>query len=331
MTAGQYDATGHDGRAVSGSDPGGSDRGGASGAASVERVDDRLGLAVQRIGLSGRSLVTYARDHVAVRTPSRADFRDGNTLDLLAPPAPEDLAGWVERFRDTIGVLGAAHVQLRWEQPLPGDAPPEPPLSDPAVAAALRTQGFDLVPTTVMLLGRLVAPAAPGGVELIPVEAPSAVPGGAVDRRWHAATVLYRYEDGQTPDEWREVDQGFTDWSVDVQRELTTAGRCQVWVAMRHGTPVGRLSMLHDRQGLAAVEDVIVHPVHRRRGIASALTHRAVAHHLDADAQARVGIGAEPGSGADRLYRRLGFRPHATVWTAVRHEVGGTGTRRDGR
>jgi GNAT superfamily N-acetyltransferase len=285
--------------------------------AEVRRLEDRLGLAVVRASLSGRSLVTYARDHVTVRTPSRPDFRDGNTLDLLGPPAPEDLARWLARFEETTGRLGATHVQLRWETPLDPDTPPTAPSPDPALAAAVHELGFTLTPISVLLLDDLVAPqAAPA--ELLAVEAPSAVPGGPVDRRWHAATVLYRYETGEDPDAWREVDEDFVAWAVDVQRELTTDGRALVWLAMRHGGPVGRLTLAHDRQGLAVVEDVIVHPVHRRLGIASALTHTAVAAHLDDHPGSRVGIGADPDGPADHLYRRLGFRPHATVWTALR-------------
>lgn len=284
----------------------------------VRRRDERLGLAVDRAGRSGRTLVTYARDHVTVRTPSRPDFRDGNTIDLLAPPAPDQLDGWIDRFRATIGVMGVQHVQLRWEEPLAVDAAPTVPTPDPALAAAVADRGFQLAAVTVLLLDRLVGTAPSASIELIPVAPPSAVQGGVVDRRWHAATVLYRYMDGDDPAAWRAWDQAFTDWSVDVQRELAAAGRAQMWIAVRHGAPVARLTLLHDRQGLAVVEDVVVHPVHRRLGIASSLTSRAVATHLEADPGSRVGIGADPGSAADLLYRRLGFRPHATVWTALR-------------
>jgi GNAT superfamily N-acetyltransferase len=281
------------------------------------RVDDRLGLALERTGLSGRTLVTYARDHVTVRTPSRPDFRAGNSLDLLAPPSPDALAGWIERFDATIGMLGVRHVQLRWEEALAVDAPAEQPRLDPTLHDALRAVGFDVSAVTMLLLDELrAAPAA--HVDLEPVAPPSAVAGGAVDRRWHAATVLYRYETGTTPDEWRAWDEDFVSWSVEVQRELALDERAQVWLAVRHGGPVGRLTVLHDRQRLAVVEDVIVHPAHRRRGIASALTHRAVSTHLAVLPGSRVGVGAEPGSSAERLYRRLGFRPHATVWTARR-------------
>ncbi len=283
----------------------------------VERIDDRLGLAVCRASLSGRTLVTYARDHVTVRTPSRHDFYDGNTLDLEAAPDPGELDRWVARFSDTIGMLGAQHVQLRWETPLAPDAPAAPPVPDPDLAAALDRCGFGLTPVTVLLLDEPVAPPpAPG--EVVPVAPPSAEPGGAVDRRWHAATVLYRYETGEDPEAWRDVDQAFVAWSVDVQRELALAERCQLWLTMRHGAPVARLHVVHDGQGLACVEDVIVHPVHRRQGIAATLTYRAVDAHVQVHAGSRVGIAAEPGSAAERLCRRLGFRSHATVWTARR-------------
>jgi GNAT superfamily N-acetyltransferase len=281
----------------------------------IRRLEDQLGLAVERASLSGRTLVTYARDHVTVRTPSRPDFRSGNTLDLLAPPASDDLPRWVDRFAATTGRLGAPHVQLRWETPLAPDTPPLAPAPDEELAAAAAGLDLELTAVTVLLLDALVPPA-PAPAELVPVEPPSAVPGGPVDRRWHAATVLYRYETGDSPGDWRDRDDAFVTWSVDVQRELARDGRARVWLAMRHGGPVGRLTLAHDRQGLAVVEDVIVHPVHRRLGIASALIHAAIAAHLDAHPGSRVGLGADPGGPADHLYRRLGFRPHATVWTA---------------
>ena len=291
-----------------------------AGGPSIRRVDTGLGLAVLRAGLSGVTLVTYTRDHVAVRTPSRPDYHDGNTLDLTGgAPAPGDLDGYLARYQETVGALGAQHVRLRWEEPLAPDAPPSVPEADPGLAAAAAAHGLELSALTVLLLADLPPPAGSGPAAVCePVPPPEGEPGGAVDRRWHASSVLYRYAVGDTPDEWRGEDGGFTAWSVEQQRELARVGRCRVWVATRHSIPVARCTLLHDRQGLAVVEDVVTHPAHRGRGIASGLVHAAVGDHLDTDPGARVGVAAAPGPAGEVLYRRLGFQPHATVWTAHR-------------
>jgi GNAT superfamily N-acetyltransferase len=274
----------------------------------VRRVDEQLGLSILRASLSPRTLVTYARDHVTVRTPSRPDYHDGNTLDLEHVPTPASIDAWLDRFRSTIANLGVAHVQLRWETP--GASP-----VDPALEEALGERGLALHPTRVLLLDRLQpAPEAPAEIQAL---APPTGAGGAVDRRWHGATVLYRYE-AEEPDEsgWRFWNEDFIAFSVEVQRELALAGRTRVWLATRHGAPVGRLTCTHDRQGLAVIEDVVVHPVHRRLGVATAMTHAAVTEQLAHEPDTRIGLGVDPGSVAERVYARLGFGLHATVWTA---------------
>lgn len=283
----------------------------------VRRVDERLGLAVLRAPLSARTLVTYARDHVTVRTPSRPTFADGNTLDLEARPTPDELAGWMERFRSTTGQLGAVRPQLRWEERAPSGREVTS-TADPGLVAAATELGLVLHARVVLLLEAL-APVPMAPARLDPVEAPSAAPGGPVDRRWHAATVLYRYEQqerGDHPKGWRDWDEDEVAWRVEVQRELALEGRARVWLAARHGAPVGRVTLTHDRQGLARIDDLVVHPVHRRRGIGAVLVHEAVAARLEVDPTARVGAVAAPASVGLRLARRLGLRDHAVVWTA---------------
>ncbi len=280
-----------------------------TGGRRVRRVDDRLGLAVLRAGLSGRSLVTYARDHVTVRTPSRPTFTDGNTLDLLAAPDPAALDGWVDRFATTIAVTGARCTQLRWEEPPTGP--------HPALTTVLDGAGFSLTTPGVALLDDLQRRPFPAGVSVVDVAAPSVSgdAGAVTDRRWHAATVLYRY---LAPcGGYHDFDAEDAAWRADVQRELAAAGRARVWVAMRHGAPVARCTVVHDRQGLAAVEDVVTHPVHRRSGVAAALVSHAVAEHLARQPASRVGI-ATPTSSMVRLAAALGFAPHAVVVTARR-------------
>ena len=283
----------------------------------VRRLDEDLGLAVCRVPLSGRTLVTYARDHVTVRTPSRPSYLDGNTLDLVLPPDPAGVGGWVDRFSETIARLGAEQVQLRWEEPLAPDAPPSASKPHPAVAAAAAALGLTISSATVLLLD---APIDPGvELEVSPVAAPSAVPGLGTDRRWHGAAVLDRYREGEGPESWTEAARdvsGAGAWRLDVQRELANSGRAQLWVATRHGAPVARVVIYDDRQRLAVVEDLVVHPVHRHRGIAAGLAHRAVTEHLAAFGRERVGVVVAPSSPGESVFRRIGFRPHATVFRA---------------
>jgi GNAT superfamily N-acetyltransferase len=280
--------------------------------AKVRRLDERLGLAVARLPLSARTLVSYTRDHVAVRTPSRPQEPSGNSLDLLAPPAPAEVERWLQRFEETVGRLGATHPRLRWEVPV--DAP-APAVAD-GLADALASHGLRLETSTVLLLKDLAeAPAAPA--ELVPVDPPTSGQ-RATDRRWHAATVLYRYAHGSTPEEWRTWDEERVAWKIDVQRELAVSGRARVWLALRHGAPVARLTVHHDRQGLASVDDLVVHPAHRRLGIATALARTAIAGHLRAVPDGRVGVEVPPGGAAAGLAARLGLRPHATIVLATR-------------
>ena len=284
-------------------------------APTVRRIDDRLGLAAMRVALAPRTLVTYARDHVTVRTPSQPGFFAGNTIDLEAVPAAEDLAGWITRFEDTVGQMGVAHVQLRWERPPGEDAGID--------QEAAKTHGLALFAQHVWLIDADTFDAAhtidPNNVQahVNALPAPGSAPSADVaERQWHAATVLLRYLHGDHPDQWRAFDPEAVALTVDVQRELAAAGRTQVWVASRHGMPVGRVSLTHDRQGLATLSDLVVHPVHRRIGIGSVLLHRALRHHLDAVAGGRVAIYTDTLDAP--LFAQNGFGPHATVWTARR-------------
>lgn len=277
---------------------------------TVRRVAGRHGLAVLRASLPPMALVTTTPDGVVVRTPSRPDFHDGNVLDLAR--VPDDLARPLRRALEQAGAIGAERVRLRFEEPLAADAAlgVVPPMS-PALVAGCTAHGLAHHDLAVLLHDGPIAAAVspPAGVEVV---GPLAGRGdAALERRWHGVAVLQRYAAGEGPAEWRDVDGAFAAWSHGVRRALALAGRARVLLAIRQGMPVGTVSLVDDGAGTAVVEDLVVHPVHRGRGIATALVARAAS---DATLHGtRIGTVVEPGSSSDGLHRRLGFRPHAVV------------------
>lgn len=278
----------------------------------VRRVEGRHGLAVLRASLSPVTLVTATPEGTVVRTPSRPDLHDGNVLDLARVPDAGGLARALRRAEEQARAVGAERVRLRLEEPLAADAAPGevPPLAAGLVAAS-REHGLSHHDLVVLLLDAASVPvvSTPGGVELL---GPLAAEGdAALDRRWHGVAVLQRYAEGDDPVAWRAVDEGLAAWAHGVRRALALAGRARVLLALRQGIPVGTVTLVDDGAATAVVEDLVVHPVHRGRGIATALAHRALAD--PALGAMRVGAVVGPGSTSERLHRRLGFRPHAVV------------------
>lgn len=254
-----------------------------------------VGLTANRITLGPTSAVTLARDHLVVRTPSRPDFLAGNMLQLLGTPTSEEIGGWLETFRRTIGALpGVEHVWLQWETEHGA-----PPFADDT---ARHPTGDDwrLESATVMALDHLVAPDRHAPLEIVPVADP---------RHWHGATVLYRHAGwGGDDDFWR--------WRTEVLKAQVVAGRGALWLGFHQGIPVTRAAVVHDN-GLAVVDDVVTHPAHRGLGLAGAVCHRAVADHRDRHPEDLVVVLTQPDGPGRRLYDRLGFSPISTVWTVM--------------
>jgi len=277
---------------------------------TVQRIDDRMGLAVERVVVSARTVVTYTRDHVVVRTPSHPNDTRGNTLDLVGIPQVDELPVWVKRFADTIGMIGATTTRLRFEHAVV-DEPPADTL------AWLSQAGFSVRVNTVYLrdatlpIGRVNADirllaAEPEGVDVV------------VDRQWFAADVIDKYRRGTDVAEYVVRDDTEYTESTAVLREHAVAERARVFVAYRYGTPVGRIVATHDRQGLVVIHALVVHPVHRRSGIGSSLLATAIAGYSNQTPPVRVGVSVPAGSDVHVLIDREGFHPHAVVYTAER-------------
>lgn len=255
------------------------------------------GLAAQRLGLGPATLQTTVHDHVALRTPERPDHWRGNALHLFAPPA--DPAAALVRFDRTIGhVPGVRRRVVAWET--------EGTADDPGVALP---HGLEVSSRQVGVLPAEAAvdpPSIPADVSLVRAGTPG---------QWAGAKVLYLQTD------W-VGDEPFWRWLVDQQRQVVEAGGGIVLVAYRFGVPVGRAGLFVAREDtaavgdrLAAVEDVVVHPLHRGRGVGTALVLAATDVARRLLPEVRVVGRAAPRSPAADWLARLGFVPTSRSWT----------------
>lgn len=276
--------------------------------ADLTRRDDGLALRALRVGVHPDALVLRSGTDVIVRTPARPDHRDGNVVDLLAPPPADEVAARLEGARRLMEPVGVSHLHVRYEL-----APGQP--DDPARVAGFVAAGcaVDVLRVLVLDAGALPegASAPPASVTIERLDGPD---GDVIaGRRWYAAAVLDRYAHGDDVDAWRSWDDEWGAWDRERVTALARAGRAEVWLASRHGMPVATLTLVDDRDGLVVVEDVVTHPAHRRRGIARALLVTALASLRGSRSLEHVAIAARPGAPAEALYLGLGFAPVADV------------------
>ncbi len=289
--------------------------------------EEGVALRALRLTVAPRALVTRAGTDVVVRTPSRPDHHGGNVVDLLAPPAADAVPALVARVRRLLEPTGVARPHLRWERPVGA--------ADPEVEAALAVAGS---PPEVTHVLRIPAPADrhadAGGPAVARLPVPGRDPGAddaATARRWHGAEVLQRYFEGDLPAAWRaRATDGaaWAAWDRGRVRELAALGRADVWLATAQGVPVATLTVLRDGAGAAHLEDLVTHPVHRRRGVATALVTAAVAAEHAAAPGVVVTAEVVPDGPSAPLFARLGAVPVAEVVSALPAARGPAGPHR---
>ncbi len=161
----------------------------------------------------------------------------------------------------------------------PVDRPPD-------LAHRLERRGFSLgMQAVAMRCDRVVQPVVPGSVR---IEEP--VPG--------------RYGI------WADTMCRSFDFPADVGvlgRRVLDIPEARLYLATVDGEPAGT-TLLYSAYGMGCVDFVGTLPEYRRRGVASALTARAVA---DSHALGNrwTGLEVAAGSAAESVYRRIGFRP----------------------
>jgi len=115
-------------------------------------------------------------------------------------------------------------------------------------------------------------------------------------------------------------DHSFLRWALTAIDTVSMPLSGYVWEEA--GRVIGNVSLIpfvNSRKKVYLIANVVVHPDHRRKGIARALTTRAMQHALQRQASAVWLHVREKNDAAIALYRQLGFHEVATrtTWKAI--------------
>ena len=226
-------------------------------------------------------------NYLVIRTPSNPTFFWGNYLLFSDPPGSGDDVRWRSIFTEEIGgPPDTQHQTFGWDMPSGESGHIQPFLDD----------GYIFVDQVVLTTREILpAPAPTKGVEFRPLR---------TTQDWEQAMEnQIRCRDSAHDESHYRVFKGdqMSRYQKMEQRQLAA------WYGAFIGSElVGDLGIVHD-QKLGRFQSVETHPAHRRRGIASGLIHSAANHAFEEfDLQCLVLV-ADKGSGAERLYKSLGF------------------------
>jgi len=229
----------------------------------------------------GGSDVEHRDRHIVVRTPSNPTFWWGNFILFAEPLRPGDVAERLGLWADAFP--GADHVAWGIDS------------VDGTIGAEdeLERAGFELSRDTVLTATALRRPGRDVEAELRPL---------AGDEDWQQALGLRL---ACLPDDERHTEP-FVRAHLAGSRALCERGVATWFGAFEEGTLRAALGIVSVEGDLARFQMVETHPEARRRGLATALLHRAGTAALAAGASTLV-IVADPGYHAIEAYRAVGF------------------------
>ncbi len=222
-------------------------------------------------------------DYLAIRSPHNPTYWWGNFLLLSAPPALGEAGAWLATFATEFPE--AKHVAL-------GIDVTEISAVD---VSALVEEGLGLKRSAVLTATAVHEPPRPN-------------PGATYrelsgDDDWRQSAdlraVLNEGEPGSEP--------AFMAARIAAERALTEAGYGSWFGAFIDGQLVAQLGLITDGSGIARYQNVETHPGWRRQGLAGTLVWRAGQHGIDDLAARTLVMAADPGYGAIRVYRSVGF------------------------
>lgn len=240
------------------------------------------------LGLAAtRGTITDRGDYVVIVTPDDPGYYYGNLLLMPAPPQVGEVAFWMRRFGDELGKNPAIkHVTLWWDG-VTGDAGAE----DELVA-----NGFKIERSVVLTADTITAP-----VHAVNQLSPEQV----------LDTADLAFATGDRHDEnYRDFLLRRARW----QSALVTRGLAKFFGVYEQDELVASLGLV-PMGNVARYQDVQTAVAFRRRGFAAALLATA-AREVPAP---RYAIMSTPGSDAERVYMRVGFRVAELTVSACRY------------
>ena len=230
-----------------------------------------------------------------VRDPAHPDVWDANHVSEVRARTAAEIDQVLKRADETLG-----HCRHRLFV--------VDPLTPPAVAARLALDDYrELVPTIQLVL-RDSLRAEPRSLDLRPV---------TTEEDWQTIEELVRHDhvEGartQAHSMPAEVTRGM------VASYRKKAPAYQFFLAREDGVDCAYGAGVLAPNGLGMVEDLFTLPAFRKRGIATAMIARAIAHVRQQGAD-QILIGAHATADPKRLYARLGFAPVCITREYIKH------------